>query len=632
MTRPNVSLWRRRLARVLDVAGGACLAIGLYVMFWSQIQTRIAGVRLSVSNPGRPFLFVVIALVLRYVLWPRHPVLSRLLRWEPDPAAEEQRLFARTPFGWRHVAGLGGVVIAFSAAVAGVLWTQVRQLRSVSDFGDPLFSIWRIAWIAHQVPRDPMHLFDGNMFYPERLTLTFSDSVLVPGLMSAPGFWLGGHPVVIYNLLLLSAFALSGATMFLLVRALTGHRAPAAVAGLVFALYQYRLEHYSHLELQMTMWMPLVLWGLHRTLSRGRLRDGIATGVAFALQMLSSMYYGLFLAVYLVPLAVTIWLARRRPWRPVWALAAGATVAAALIAPVAAQYAASQPTRGDRPGDAVQFYSATPADYRRPHFHSLVYGRWYEDGHPERELLPGLAPVALSAVSLVPPLGAVRVGYVAALAIAFDGSLGFNGVSFRWLRDHVGPFKGLRVPARFSMLVGLSLAVLSGFGAARVLDRRPRWRRPLTGLLLTLVVVDALPNLNLEPVWPEPPPIYAGLSASAPAVLAEFPMPTSVEAYYVDTRYLYFSTFHWQRLVNGNSGFMPASYDDLVQHERSFPDDAALAYLRQRGVEYIGVHGAFYGGDAYRQVVAALDARPDLVLRSAAPWAGSESRLYQLRR
>ena len=114
--------------------------------------------------------------------------------------------------------------------------------------------------------------------------------------MSAPLFWIGVHPVLIYNLLLLSGFVFSGVTMFLLVRALTGRIDAAVIAGALFALYPYRYEHYPHLELEMTMWMPLCLWALHRTMARGRLRDGLATGLAFALQMLSSLYYGLFLA------------------------------------------------------------------------------------------------------------------------------------------------------------------------------------------------------------------------------------------------------------------------------------------------------------------------------------------------
>ena len=79
---------------------------------------------------------------------------------------------------------------------------------------------------------------------------------------------------------------MSGVTMFLLVRALTGRTAAAWIAGALFALYPYHYEHYSHLELEMTMWMPLALLGLHRALARGRVRDGLATGSSFALQTL----------------------------------------------------------------------------------------------------------------------------------------------------------------------------------------------------------------------------------------------------------------------------------------------------------------------------------------------------------
>jgi len=81
--------------------------------------------------------------------------------------------------------------------------------------------------------------------------------------------------VLIYNLLLLSGFAFSGVTMFLLVRALTGRIDAAIIADALFALYPYRYEHYPHFELQMTMWMPLCLWA---TLCEGGRAGGSENG------------------------------------------------------------------------------------------------------------------------------------------------------------------------------------------------------------------------------------------------------------------------------------------------------------------------------------------------------------------
>jgi hypothetical protein len=84
--------------------------------------------------------------------------------------------------------------------------------------------------------------------------------------------------------------------------------------------------------------------------------------------------------------------------------------------------------------------------------------------------------------------------------------------------------------------------------------------------------------------------------------------------------------------VNGNSGYFPKSYEELTKHEADFPSDAAVEYLRARGVDYVAVHGAFFDREKFQRIVAALDSRTDMILVTAAPWENSESRLYRLRR
>ena len=67
------------------------------------------------------------------------------------------------------------IVAGFGLGVALILllYQQVRHLDSVPDIGDPLFSIWRLGWVAHQLVTDPRHLFDANIFYPNKPTLAF---------------------------------------------------------------------------------------------------------------------------------------------------------------------------------------------------------------------------------------------------------------------------------------------------------------------------------------------------------------------------------------------------------------------------------------------------------------------------
>ena len=59
--------------------------------------------------------------------------------------------------------------------------------------------------------------------------------------------------------------------------------------------------------------------------------------------------------------------------------------------------------------------------------------------------------------------------------------------------------------------------------------------------------------------------------------------------------YIYFSTFHWARLINGYSGFSPDSYIKLQYSlEPIFPSDAAVDMLRQRGVTHLTINCAMY--------------------------------------
>jgi hypothetical protein len=615
---------------VADIVAAALIGLALIVVFFGEIpRFYLYGIPISIRTAARPFALGMAILALRHWRFGHHPVLSRLAPYViARDGTDEDALMPTSRPATRALGEWFLVVAGACALVFAATWPQVVRLDAVPDLGDPLFSTWRMAWIAHQLPIDPLHLFDGNTFYPERLTLTYSDPMLLPALMAAPLIWAGVHQVYAYTAVFLSAFVLSGVTMFALVRALTGRRDAAAVAAAMFVLYPYRFEHYSHAELQMTMWMPLALLSLHRTMTFGRARDGVLTGVWLALQTLSSLYYGVFLATFMVPLGVTLWAAKGRPSRPVKMLAAGAVVAAVLTAPVGAAYLANRSVLGERPSDAIMMFSARPGDYLTPHFRSARYGEYSAGGKSERQLFPGLAPLAFAAAGLIPPLNAARLGYLAALAVAFDGSLGLHGVIYPWLHEYGVVYRGLRAPARFSILVGMTLAILSGYAVARLVRPWPRAAWLLTAGALGLVMFDAWPVIEFKRVWRQPPAIYAALpQATQPAVLAEFPAGP-----FDDFPYIYFSTFHWQHLVNGNSGFFPPSYMAFINATRSFPDDGSLAYLRSRGVQYVAVHGAFYHSpQEWAAVDQAVAAQPALEKVSSALFAGRPSTLYRLK-
>ncbi len=645
----SVAGLRERLVnwiRLVDVLAVVLFCVGVYVTFNGGFVTRLFGLRIFSFRSADRILFWTIGLVIaRHIVVPRPAFPEWIVLWVRDAAraagalrSDRQllglRLQSRPAGTGRRVAVVIAVALLFVGLTALMTYPQVRFLSTgVSpDVGDPLLSTWRLSWIAHQIVRDPLHLFDANIFYPSRHTLAFSDAMLAPALTVAPLVWLGVPQLVAYNLLFLSGFAFSGIGMFILVRSLTGNVGAALVAGFVFAFLPFRFIHYAHLELQMAQWMPLCLWALHRTIEHGRLRDGLLTGLFFALQALSSLYYAIFLATVLVPMVAVMLLAQRESFaRSIRPLAAGGVLAALLVAPVALPYFSAREAVGERPRFEIEFYSATPQDYMSAHPRNAMFGELTAfRRHQERELFQGVVVPLIALIALWPPLSAARIGYLLALLLAFEASLGFNGFSYRWLHEYVLPYKGLRVPARMAMLVGLSLSVLVGYGVARLTARRTALAGAVITAAIALVVfLEYRTNLTLAFIWPTAPPVYDQLKREPPSVLLELPLRSP--DIYLEPVYMYFSTFHWHRLVNGYSGFSPPSYAKLLELIGTFPDEASLAELRRRHVGFVVLHGALFEDQReYQRTVREMDQGGDFELVGIYPWESRETRLYRM--
>jgi len=527
-----------------------------------------------------------------------------------------------------------GVTLGLVLVTLTVFHQQAADLFAVPDRGDPLFSMWRMAWVRHQLVSDPRHLFNANIFYPLPAALTYSDSMLLPGLLSAPLAWLSIHPVVAYNVMLLGAFVLSGMSAYWLVQSLGSNGVAAWITAVAFTIAPFRVNHFSHLELQMTMWMPVVLLSIQRVLVDGSRRFAGLLVVSLAAQWYSSMYYGLFLTLYALVFAAVLGAASKVPPRRI-ALGFGAIcLAGLLVLPLVDVYAQSTPARGIRAAEVVASFSAVPSDYLKPGTGNPVYRAFLPRFvHAERALFPGLVPLLLAVAAVWPPLTVGRVAMLAAGVVAFDGSLGLHGVVYPQLYKWIPAFQSVRVPARFAILVVLTLAVLAGAGAARVLSRVARpWKRVGAAACLTLALVaEGWPRYDRMPMWQSPPSIYAALPASG-AVLFEFPVHAPADRFAENLPYMYFSMWHWTPMVNGYSGFIPASYQALVEATSTFPADAALDYLTRVGVTHIALNCRLWEPDVCASTMERLDAMPRIRRLTRANWYGAPATLYELRR
>ena len=510
-----------------------------------------------------------------------------------------------------------GVALLFVVLTAAMTWPQLAHMGSwIYDNDDPLLSIWRLSWIAHILPTSPVNLFNGNIFHPEPRTLAYTDSVLVQGVAAAPLIWAGISNVAVYNIVLLLSIALSGWAMWKYAAYLTGSSAAAILAGIIFAFVPFRFDHYHHLELQATIFLPLTLLYFDRAVDTGSRRDAWLMMAAFAAQMYSCIYYGVFLATALVPLAML------RVWRAtadtrvafVRALIPAALAAVIVVIPYAMAYGANRATLGDRLDRDVLLYSATWQNYLATTAANVWYGASSFYGQSERYLFPGFLALILAALGAV-AFDRRRATLVVVGACGLLISFGLNSPFYELLRTVAFPYRGLRAPARAAILLYLALAALAAFGWARLMrGRSPKAIAVATALGALALLAEYRTDLNAWLELPqEPAAVYRWLAQQPRSVVAEVPFAQADSLHAIaDGLYMFNSTAHWQPIVNGYSGFFPPTFMELAQQTRNFPDEASIAYLKKREVDLIVVHGAMLGPEKFGDMTAALLARPDI--------------------
>jgi hypothetical protein len=159
----------------------------------------------------------------------------------------------------------------------------------------------------------------------------------------------------------------------------------------------------------------------------------------------------------------------------------------------------------------------------------------------------------------------------------------------------------IRVPSRFMLLAVLGIAVLAGIGFDRLTAGLTRGRRALLATIagVWLVAEFAAIPLGTQPFQVEIPAIDRWLAQQRmPFAIAEVPLDDETR----QTQYMLHSAAHWQKTVEGYSGWRPALSSILYRQMRDFPDEASLDNLIQLGVTYVVVHSDSYSPQEWTAV------------------------------
>ncbi|MEO5741722.1 MAG: hypothetical protein ABIS29_14125, partial [Vicinamibacterales bacterium] len=304
------------------------------------------------------------------------------------------------------------------------------------DLGDSLLNAWILAWDADRILRflggdfDAIRNFwNANIFYPEPLTLAYSEHLFAQAVQILPVYALTGNIILSYNLLFLSTFVLSGLGMFLFVREITGSARAGFVAGLIYAFAPYRVPQFSHLQVVSSQWMPFVLYGVRRYFLTRSIRPLVGAGAALIAQNLSNGYFLLFFAPFVLAYAL-FEIGTRRLWTEarVWiALSITALVVTVVTLPFLYPYLELRRLGfGPRSLNEVKSFSADVFSYWTSPGESRIWGALIRAfPKAEGDLFPTLAALVLGAVGFA---GSVSAAWAHARAQPAAASRGVMAI------------------------------------------------------------------------------------------------------------------------------------------------------------------------------------------------------------
>lgn len=471
-------------------------------------------------------------------------------------------------------------LLVFHAYTAPLL--QHFPTHFFCDLGDGLQNVWNLWWAneavteLHQSP-----WYTTYLHYPHGTSLyyhTLSPYNAFAGVFLQVFLDLNQT----FNLLVVSAYLLSGLTAFLLALHLTRSYWPSVLAGFIFTFSSYHFAHGAgHLNLITIQWLPLFVLLLLRLLHRPTVPAGLAAGFALFLNFATDYYY--FLYCVLIGLALFArfaWGKRSLAFLTARNHLAGLLSlllsAALLIGPLA--FNLLHRLHLDRPQgshlpekwslDGLALF--IPGGHWR--FASLT--RRYWEGQldiNEGSVYLGLSVLALLVFAWLNrrriELPWFRFWFFTMIAFAilalgpvlhiFWKPLTWIPMPYSLLEVVLPPVRLSGVPVRMVVMVVLCASIIAAAGFDLLLKSHRRWKRFTIPLLMVVLFIDCWPS-----GLPYSRPYIDGYVAKLAGL--DHPSPVIIKPFLPPTIALYHQTIHEQPMA---FGYTSRTTDFLVSQE-----------------------------------------------------------------
>jgi len=490
---------------------------------------------------------------------------------------------------------------------------------------DSAFNMWIISWGGHALTHAPWKFFEANMFYPYPHTLAWGDHLFSVTLLALPILPILGV-LGTYNFLLIASLALSGFTMFLLIRYLTKSNGAGFLAGALWSISIARLSNW-HIQILAMFWLPLIF------LYAEKLREKYSRKLFWLLtffifmQLATGIYIALYTVMSFALYFLVLLICKKMHKKTAWALMKAWLIAGVLNFPI---YLPSivlnfmHPTvrsLDDNRHSSLAWHQLNPLSVPGRLWRLLVVEAGGKITYQPALFSIGLLLTILVATLLIFKLYKLATNSSkisedtntpAAIAFLLLGTYGiiasFGPYITLWTGKTiknlfflvpytlVPGYKVMRIPLRWQFIGIFGLAAFVGILVAKPLTNLKRsWQVLLIGLAVAWLFIEAAPfdqGTYIAPNY-DKFPVYRWL-AQQPGEFAISELPVYPGKYYLPNDYAeglrtYFAATHLKQRTGGAfSPFIPNRYIDQAGTINSLGDDPkSIKLLKDIKIKYV---------------------------------------------
>lgn len=167
---------------------------------------------------------------------------------------------------------------------------------ALPDWLDYPYIVWTIFQNIEKIKTfNFAHFFDTNAFYPNKLTLLFSDTLLPQSIVALLFSFLTINPILVFNLTFIVTFILNYVAVFLFWNQIF-KKDWLAFLGTLFVIFSPFFHHQlGHFQMQSYWPLFFALYFLFKNEEKKTVRNLVLVGIFLSIQFLSSVYLAVFL-------------------------------------------------------------------------------------------------------------------------------------------------------------------------------------------------------------------------------------------------------------------------------------------------------------------------------------------------